>query len=129
MQRKLVTLLYRCVVHNAEALPHVFDLVLILCTTCVRAGRAAQRLQEVVSSCGYDAAASTIHRLLGYRGRKTRASAAAAAAESSGSLKGAAAEAGAAGDPRRGRVRVLVHFRGCVCRPFSLLSVQSAFAP
>jgi ATP-dependent exoDNAse (exonuclease V) alpha subunit len=49
-----------------------------------------------VSSCGYDANASTIHRLLGYRGRKARASAAAAAADTSGSSNGANTAAGAA---------------------------------
>jgi hypothetical protein len=57
--------------------------LLLLCY----AGRAAQRLQEVVSSCGYDAPASTIHRLLGYRGRKTRASSSSAASTAADSVQ------------------------------------------
>src|SRR5689334_19698593 len=68
------------------------------CVSC--AGRAAQRLQEQVSSheSATDAPASTIHRLLGYRGHKARASAAVEAATAAAQATGFAYDPKVAAD-------------------------------
>lgn len=75
-------------------------------TLCCCAGRAAQRLQEVLSGQYADeVSASTIHRLLGYRNaavQKRLASELAGAAAAAGGGK-AGAEVGAESDAASGR--------------------------
>ncbi|KIY91811.1 hypothetical protein MNEG_16152 [Monoraphidium neglectum] len=60
---------------------------------CAPTGRAAQRLQEIVGYQGLEA--STIHRLLGYKGGRRDKATAAAAAAGDDAAEGVALEGGA----------------------------------